>query len=187
VMAQEHQCDPSSWLLFACDENGKYQGTLTWAEAQAKFPASQDGPGGFSPEVLKELDRVMALPREERWAYWKGQFGRCIKCYACRQSCALCNCDGCLAEKNQPQWFPTAADGPGNLAWHIIRAFHLAGRCVGCGACQNACPAGLPLNVLGAALARSSFKHFHHVAGAEPGQVPLQSDFRPTDNEDFIL
>lgn len=187
VLAQENQAAPADGLVFACDEDGRYTGMMTWAEARAKFPAPADGPAGFSPAVLAELDSLMARPREERWAYWKGQFERCIKCYACRQTCPLCNCDGCLAEKNQPQWFPTAADGPGNLAWHIIRASHLAGRCVGCGACQTACPAGLPLNVLGAAMARSAFKNFQHVAGADPDQVPLQSDFRPADREDFML
>jgi ferredoxin len=99
----------------------------------------------------------------------------------------MCGCEQCFTDKNQPQWFPTAADGPGNFAWHLLRAFHLAGRCVGCGACQEACPAKIPLNLLGAAMARSALKHFGHRAGVDPKGAPLQSDFKPDDQEDFIL
>jgi formate dehydrogenase (coenzyme F420) beta subunit len=147
----------------------------------------EDRPVGFSDETMAALNDLLAKTPEERWAFWAEQSSRCIKCYACRGSCPMCNCDTCFAEKNQPQWFPTAADGPGNLSWQIIRAFHLAGRCVGCGACQDACPAGIPLNILGAAMARSALKNFRHRAGADPKAVPLQSDFKQDDEESFIL
>jgi ferredoxin len=90
-------------------------------------------------------------------------------------------------DKSTPQWFPTAPDGPGNFAWQIVRAFHLAGRCIGCGACQRACPVGIRLNLLNAAMARSAFKHFQYRSGFDPKGVPVQADFRPEDKEDFIL
>jgi formate dehydrogenase subunit beta len=41
---------------------------------------------------------------------------------------------------------------PDPLAFHLIRVMHLADRCVACGACQEACPAGLPLLALHRAL-----------------------------------
>ena len=99
----------------------------------------------------------------------------------------MCGCEMCFTDKNQPQWFPTAADGPGNFSWHAMRAFHLAGRCTGCGSCTDACPAGIPLDLLNAALARSAWKHFSHRAGVDPSAAPLQSDYLPNDMEDFIL
>jgi ferredoxin len=68
-----------------------------------------------------------------------------------------------------------------------MRAFHLAGRCVGCGACAAACPAGIPLDLLNAALARSALNHFSHRAGLDSAGSPLQADFLPADQEDFIL
>jgi coenzyme F420-reducing hydrogenase delta subunit/ferredoxin len=175
VLAQEANIDLSAITVFAVDRTGRYVGTTA------------DQATGFPEETLKALDELMAKTPAERWAFWAAQSAKCLKCFACRGSCPLCTCDQCIMDKNQPQWFPTAADGPGNLSWQMIRAFHLAGRCVGCGACQNACPAGIPLNLLNAAMARSALKNFSHRAGIDPKAVPLQSDFRPDDKEDFIL
>lgn len=193
VLMQEAQIDPASVLVFATDDHGKFISAMDLNAAAEKLVAEPikslpaDRPAGFSDETLKALDDLMAKSPEERWAFWTAQSAKCVKCYACRGSCPMCTCEQCFMEKNQPQWFPTAADGPGNLAWHIIRAFHLAGRCVGCGACEDACPAGIPLNILGAAMARSALKHFGHRAGADPKAVPLQSDYRFEDSEEFIL
>ena len=181
VLAQEANIDPAAITVFAVDRNGRYVGTQNLL---ADLPA--DRPVGFSDETLKALDELMAKSPAERWAFWAAQSAKCLKCYACRGSCPLCTCDQCIMDKNQPQWFPTAADGPGNFAWQMIRAFHLAGRCVGCGACHNACPAGIPLNLLNAAMARSALKNFEHRAGIDPSAVPLQSDFRQDDKETFI-
>jgi ferredoxin len=32
--------------------------------------------------------------------------------------------------------------------FHIIRAFHVAGRCTDCGECSRACPQNIPLHLL---------------------------------------
>jgi coenzyme F420-reducing hydrogenase delta subunit/ferredoxin len=182
VLAQEANIDPSGITVFAVDHDGRYLGSQNLL---ADLPA--DRPVGFSDETWKALDQLMVKSPGERWTFWAEQSAKCLKCYACRGSCPLCTCDQCIMDKNQPQWFPTAADGPGNFAWQMIRAFHLAGRCVGCGACQNACPAGIPLNLLNAAMARSVLKNFGYRAGIDPKAALLQSDFRTDDKEDFIL
>jgi len=44
---------------------------------------------------------------------------------------------------------------PDPLAFHLIRTMHLADRCVGCGACQDSCPSGLPLLSLHLAMRRA--------------------------------
>ncbi len=193
VLLQESQLDPANIIVFAVGPDGQFLGTMSLDEACAALVdeplknLAADRPVGFSDSTLRQLDELMSRTPDERWAFWSSQFANCIKCYACRGSCPMCNCEQCFADKNQPQWFPTAADGPGNIAWHIIRAFHLAGRCVGCGACQSACPAGIPLNILGAALARSALKNFDHRAGVDPKAAPLQSDYKANDHESFIL
>jgi coenzyme F420-reducing hydrogenase delta subunit/ferredoxin len=189
VLAQEAQLNPATILALTVGDNGQFLGLMDLNAAAEKLLVEQpEGrPMGFPDETLKALDELLAKNPEDRWAFWTEQSSRCIKCYACRGSCPMCNCDTCFADKNQPQWFPTAADGPGNLSWQIIRAFHLAGRCIGCGACQDACPSGIPLNIMGAAMARSALKNFGHRAGVDPKALPLQSDFKPDDEESFIL
>ncbi len=192
VILQDKQLDPAQIVMFVVDEGGQFAGRMPpGPQAAELFPGvaqlSWDALVGFSESTLAQLDELMARTPQERWAFWTGQFDRCIKCYACRQSCPLCNCDECFADRNQPQWFPTAADGPGNFAWHLVRAFHLAGRCIGCGACESACPCGIPINLLSAAMARSALKHFGFRAGLSMSDPPLQAAFRSDDDEAFIL
>jgi coenzyme F420-reducing hydrogenase delta subunit/ferredoxin len=193
VLAQESQIDPKQVFVFAISPEGKLMGVYDFATAGGALLADSlaklkaDQPAGFSAEVLAALDELMAKTPDQRFAFWREQFARCIKCYACRGACPMCNCTQCFADRNSPQWISTAADGPGNFGWQLIRAFHLAGRCVGCGACQDACPGGIPLNLLSAAAARSALKNFGHRAGVDPAAIPLQSDFRPDDGEAFIV
>lgn len=189
VLAQESQIDPAKIVVFAVANDGHFSGTMELAAASAALSkeTSTDRPVGFPEKTWQALDELMAKPASERWAFWMEQSAKCIKCYACRGSCPMCGCEQCFTDKNQPQWFPTASDRRGNFSWHLLRAFHLAGRCVGCGACADACPEGIPLDLLGAAMARSAAKHFGHRAGENAAGTPLQSDYLPGDREDFIL
>ena len=192
VLLQEKQFDPQQTMAFGVDGQGHFLGVVDWADAGfirrwETSTSAAEKPSGFSEQTWQSLDNLMALSSAQRWDFWQQHFVRCIKCYACRGSCPMCNCGQCFTDKNMPQWFPTAADGPGNFSWHLVRAFHLAGRCVGCGACEETCPAGIPLGLLNASLARSAWKHFGHRAGATSAGVPLQADFRANDLENFIL
>ena len=81
-------------------------------------------------EQLAELNK---LSPEAKFEYWQKEMSKCIKCYACRQSCPMCYCIRCTVEVNQPQWIPVQANTHGNFDWHILRAMHLAGRCISCG------------------------------------------------------
>jgi ferredoxin len=155
-----------------------------------------DVPPGFSPApaALKDgvtaatqpLDTLMQMSPPERMSWWAQEFERCVKCYACRQVCPLCYCERCIADKNRPVAIDTSATPKGNFAWHITRAFHLAGRCVGCGECSRACPAGIPLGLLNLTLARAAEKHFGYQAGMDPKVEPLIGSYALTDKEDFI-
>ncbi len=159
---------------------------LVGSEAKAAELDAANAPNADNVGNQAKLAKLRAMTTEERFAYWRDEFSRCVRCYACRQSCPLCYCNRCVADKNRPIRIDTSASIKGNFAWNILRAFHLAGRCVGCGACASACPAGIELDLLNLTLANAAKEHFDHVAGAELGAAPLIGNYASTDKEEFI-
>jgi ferredoxin len=143
-------------------------------------------PASAGPPKADPLAALMALTPGERWAFWKSEFSRCVKCYACRQVCPLCYCERCIADKNRPTCIDTSASMKGNFAWHITRAFHLAARCIGCGECTRACPAAIPLGLLNRALAEAASGEFAYQPGMNPAAEPVFGAWAPSDKEDFI-
>jgi ferredoxin len=119
-------------------------------------------------------------------AYWREELSRCVKCYACRQACPLCYCTRCIVDKNRPTAIDTSATLKGNFAWHITRAFHLAGRCVGCDQCTRACPAGIDLRLLNLTMAKAAETHFGYRAGMDCQAEPVIGGYSVQDQEDFI-
>ncbi len=142
---------------------------------------------GLSSELQLEADRIEQMNPEERFRFWEAQFSKCIKCYACRQVCPMCYCRRCIADVNQPQWVNTSSHTLGNFEWNIVRAFHLAGRCVGCGGCDRACPVNIPLRLMNHRMAKEALDTFDHFAGQNTTQKPVLATFRQDDPETFIL
>lgn len=134
----------------------------------------------------RQIAHLESLPADERWRFWQRQFGRCLRCYACRAVCPLCYCSSCIADKHRPQWVPTAIDERGNSAWNVIRAVHLAGRCSGCDECARVCPADIRLDLINRKLALEVERHFG-AAGLDPEHKSALVDFRMEDAEEFIL
>lgn len=124
------------------------------------------------PDPMADVEQIEHKTPEEKWEFWKTQFEKCIRCYACRQICPLCYCEKCIAEKNQPQWINAASHSLGNFLWNIIRAYHLAGRCIECGECERACPIGIPLMLLNRKLAKEIFEQFSYKAGVDKNAIP---------------
>jgi ferredoxin len=130
------------------------------------------------PEVWADVVEMEAMSAAERLAYWVREFDRCIRCYACRQACPGCYCAECLAEQVDPQWVSIAHGVPQKAFFHIMRAYHLAGRCVECNACDQACPMHLPLSLLNRKIAKEVQALFDYTAGADAGTLPPLATFQ---------
>lgn len=140
----------------------------------------------LSPLEAEELARLEALPPQERWSFWKEHFSRCIRCYACRSICPFCYCEQCLCDRNRPQTVETTPRPAGNMAWHIVRAMHLSGRCASCAECERACPMDIPLNLLNRKMAQELKELYGHEAGLEPKEKGPLAEYREDDDQSFI-
>lgn len=97
-------------------------------------------------DMVEKLENMSA---DERFAFWRGELSRCIRCNACRNVCPACTCEKCVfdnAESGVEN--KAAADSFEENMFHIIRAFHVAGRCTDCGECSRVCPEHIPLHLL---------------------------------------
>jgi formate dehydrogenase (coenzyme F420) beta subunit len=162
-------------------------------ECTVHVPEGADVVAGTLPELpaltpleAEELARIEALPQAERWAFWKEHFSRCIRCMACRQVCPFCYCEQCLCDKNRPQAVESSPRPAGNMAWHIVRAMHLAGRCGGCAECERVCPMDIPLNLLNRRMAKELKELYDHEAGLTPQEKGPLTQYREDDDQSFI-
>lgn len=132
------------------------------------------------------LASLWNLPAEKRWEFFAQELSRCIRCYACRNACPLCYCRECFAESHRPSFLhpsPTLRD---NFVFHVGRAMHLAGRCTECGACERACPLGIPIATIFFAVSETVRKHFAFEAGIDPGAPAPFVTYREDDPNAFI-
>jgi hypothetical protein len=90
----------------------------------------------MSPDDYADLKALAAKSPAEKMAYFKGLVQNCLRCYACRNACPLCYCPVCFVDETRPQWLGKSQDEMDTFTFHILRGFHCAGRCTGCGACE---------------------------------------------------
>jgi formate dehydrogenase subunit beta len=149
-----------------------------------RVPIFYDALVGEPPKVdvpddtWADVAELEALPPAERLAFWAREFDRCIRCYACRQACPGCYCFECLAEQVDPLWVSIAHRVPEKAFFHVMRAYHLAGRCVECHACDLACPMHIPLSLLNRKIAKEVEALFGYIAGGDPESPPPLATFR---------
>jgi len=136
---------------------------------------------GEEGEVLEskrfsDVEWLESLTADERFKFWQDQLSRCIRCNACRDVCPACSCEKCVFDNpNSGIENKAAATSFEEQNFHIIRAFHVAGRCTDCGECSRVCPQHIPLHLLNRKFISDINKFYgEYQAGEEVGQrAPL--------------
>jgi len=133
-----------------------------------------------------KVEQLQEMPPEQRWDFWKDEFSRCIRCYACRNICPACFCERCFVEETEPQWAMPVPRWQDNLMFQVIRNIHVAGRCTDCGECERACPVNIPLRSLTKEMYDIVGELFNFRAGMDKESPPLMTHYEQEEAEGFI-
>jgi len=143
-------------------------------------------PVADKPVSQEKIDQLKGMTPEQKWEFWKDEFSRCIRCYACRNICPACFCERCFVEETEPQWVMTVPRWQDNLMFQVIRNIHVAGRCTDCGECERACPVSIPLRSLTKEMYDLVDELFQFKAGIDKDAPPLMTHYEQEEAEDFI-
>lgn len=143
----------------------------------------------LSSERFAQVEKLENMTSDERFAFWQHELSRCIRCNACRNVCPACSCEKCV--------FDNAASGIKNTApadsfeesmFHIIRAFHVAGRCTDCGECSRVCPQNIPLHLLNRKFIKDINELYGpYMAGADAETKSPLTDYTLDDCEPSVV
>jgi ferredoxin len=134
----------------------------------------------------EDVNKIEALTPEEKNKFFNDLLAACIRCYACRNACPLCYCPTCFVDESRPQWVGKSQDLTDVKTFHFLRAFHCAGRCTDCGACERSCPVGINMRVFTKKLEKDCLDLFDWEAGMSLDVRPPLDTYKPGDPDDFI-
>ena len=158
-LVKEHRVNRDNVYIVAVPSNGEAQkGKIhvvydeimdTDGKISAKKEESQEDKEAFNKERFEMIAKLEAMSADERFAFWQNELSKCIRCNACRNVCPACTCEQCVFDNPKSGVAQkAAADSFEEKMFHIIRAFHVAGRCTDCGECSRVCPQNIPLYLL---------------------------------------
>ncbi len=133
--------------------------------------------------------RLEKMPPDQRFNFWRGELSRCIRCNACRDVCPACTCEKCVFNNNNLYTSQKVAENSfeENL-YHIIRAWHVAGRCTDCGECSRVCPQNIPLHLINRKFAKDINELYgDYIAGSDMETKPPMLTFTEQDAEASIV
>lgn len=138
------------------------------------------------PDSYDDIKDIEGMESEERWKSFSNLIKDCTRCYACRNACPLCYCPTCFVDESDPQWVGKSIDPTDTVTFHILRAYHCAGRCTDCGACQQACPMDINVRLFTRKLNKDVLDIFNHEAGLSIEERPPLDTYKPDDYDKFI-
>lgn len=135
------------------------------------------------------VEKLENMTSQERYDFWREQLSKCIRCNACRNVCPACTCENCVFDnRNSGIDNKAAADSFEENMFHIIRAFHVAGRCTDCGECSRVCPQNIPLHLLNRKFIKDINELYgEYQAGEDATSKAPLNDYRMDDCESSIV
>ncbi len=132
-----------------------------------------------------EVEKIEKMTADERFAFWQNELSKCIRCNACRDACPACTCEKCVFDNpNSGVENKSPANSFEEKLFHIIRAYHVAGRCTDCGECSRVCPQNIPLHLLNRKFIKDINEFYgDYQAGAEVGSRAPLVDYTLNDVE----
>jgi formate dehydrogenase subunit beta len=137
-------------------------------------------------DPYKDVKKIEEMSPDAKTGFFQRLINRCIRCYACRNSCPLCYCPTCFVDESRPQWVGKSSDPTDTMTFHFLRAYHCAGRCTDCGACERVCPMGISMRQFTKKLNRDAEELFSWEAGLSLDQRPPLDVYLPDDYNEFI-
>lgn len=138
---------------------------------------------------FEQVRKIEAMTPQEKFSFFQAELSKCIRCNACRNVCPACSCRKCVFDSTKFDSAQKAnADSFEEKMFHIIRAFHVAGRCTDCGECSRVCPQGIPLHLFNRKFIKDiNTLYGEYQAGVDPEAKGPLTSFTPEDAEPGIV
>ena len=115
-------------------------------------------------------------------------FAACIKCQNCRAACPVCYCRECVfispTFELESDKYMRQSEKKGSIRlpadtmlFHLTRMNHMGASCVGCGACEEACPNDIPLLKIFQLIGSEAQEMFGYVPGHKQDEPLPASTF----------
>lgn len=112
-------------------------------------------------------------------------FGKCIGCKGCRAVCPICYCQLCNFDSQNSTYQLNQTElkrkkgirlPPNTLYFHLLRMSHMSISCVGCGSCEDVCPADIPISSIFMMVGDAVAAQFEYIPGRDVDEkLPIKT------------